>query len=89
MRSFRLFVDYGGLHIREAGALKHGFEFGLAEAQPLVRVEFAGFFETMLDQVEDDNAAAEVQNPARFSDGALGVQGVMEGLREEDDVDGG
>jgi hypothetical protein len=33
-----------------------------AEAQPLVGVELAGFFEAVLDQVEDDDAAAGLED---------------------------
>jgi hypothetical protein len=68
---------------------EHGFEFGFAEAEPLVGVEFAGFFEAVLDQVEDDDAAAGDEDAVGFADGAVGVQGVVQGLREEDEVDGG
>ena len=55
-------MDDRGLHLGEAGFLEHGFEFGLAEAEPLVGVELAGFFKAVLDQVEEDDAAAGDEN---------------------------
>lgn len=89
LRSFGLFVDYGSLHVREPGFFEHRFEFRFAEAEPLVGVEFAGFFEAMPDQVEDDDATTGGEDAEGFVDGAGGVQGVMEGLGEEDQIDGG
>src|ERR1035441_10154190 len=82
-----LFVDDGSLHIGEARFFQHGFEFHFAEAQPLVGVELAGLFEAVLGQVEEDNAATGGENAEGLFDGAIGVQGVMERLREEDEVD--
>jgi len=58
------------------------------EAQPLVGVELSGFFKSMFDQVEDDDAAAGDQDSGRLLDGAIGVQGVVERLREDGQVDG-
>jgi len=86
---FGLFVDDGGLDVCEAGVLEHGFEVGLGEAKPLVGVEFAGFFEAVLDEVEDDDAAAGLEDAMGFGEGAGGVQGVVEGLRKEGEIDGG
>ena len=42
----------------------------------------------MLEQVEDDDAAAGDKNPPGLLNGALWVKGVMERLREEDQIDG-
>ena len=51
-RRFRLFVNDGSLHLGEAGFFEHGFEIGLGEAEPLVGVQFAGFFKAVFEQVE-------------------------------------
>jgi hypothetical protein len=73
--------------VGEAGFLEHGFQLRFAEAQPLVGVEFARFFKAVLGEIEDDDAAAGDENAPGLLDGALGVQGVMERLREEDQID--
>src|SRR5271163_14394 len=80
---FGFLVHDGCLDIFEAGSFEHGFELGFAEAEPLVGVELAGFFEAVLDEVEDDDAAAWRENARGFGEGALGMQRVMQRLREE------
>ena len=87
LRGLGLFVDHRRFDIGEAGFFEHGFHFGFAEAEPLVGVELARFFKAVLDQVEDDDAAAGRENARGLIDGALGVQGVMQRLREKDQID--
>ena len=50
---------------------------------------FTGFFEAVFGEVEDGDAAAGLEDAGGFADGAVGMQRVVERLREEDDVNGG
>ena len=60
----RFLVHYRCADAGEAGFCQHRFELCLAEAEPLVGVEFAGFFKTVPGEVEDDDAAAGDENRA-------------------------
>ena len=57
------------------------------EAEPFVGVQFARLFKAVLDEIEDDDAAAGGENARRLCEGALGVQRVVQRLREEDQID--
>lgn len=84
----RLFRDGGDFDFGEAGALEEGVEGALLEAEPDVGVEFAGFFEIVLVEVEDEELAAGFQNAEGFLHGGLGVLGVVQRLREDREIDG-
>ena len=58
LRGLRFLVNDRSLHVGEAGFFEHGFELRFAEAQPLIGVELARLLEAVLDQVEQDDAAA-------------------------------
>ena len=45
-------------------------EFGFGEAEPAVGVEVAGFLEAVLEQVEDDQSTAGVEDPEGFGERA-------------------
>ena len=47
LRGFGFFVYYVGGYLGEAGFFQHRFQFGFAEAEPLVGVELAGFFKAV------------------------------------------
>src|SRR5580704_7063913 len=47
VRGFWFFVHDGSLYAEESGFVEESFELVFAEAQPLVRVHFARFFETV------------------------------------------
>ena len=64
-----------------------GFEFGFAEAEPFVGIELAGLFKAMLCEIEDGDAPAGLEDAMGFGEGSLGVEGVVEGLRKEQEVD--
>ena len=66
--SFRLLVDDGGLDAGETRLFEQVFQLRFAEAEPLVCVEFAGFFEAMLDQIENDDATAGLRESAQASE---------------------
>ncbi len=57
-------------------------QFHLAESQPEIGVEFTGFFETMLAEIENGDAAAGLENAPRLGYSTLRVDGVMQGLAE-------
>jgi len=67
---------------------EHRFEFRFAEAEPLVGVEFAGFFEAMPDQVEDDDATTGERMRKASSMAAGRGAGRDGGIGEEDQIDG-
>jgi hypothetical protein len=81
------FVYYAGFDVGEVGLVEEGFQLRFAEAEPLVGVHLSGFFEAVFGQVEDDDAAAGGEDAGGFMEGAGGVQGVVEGLGEEDQID--
>lgn len=86
---FLFAVDGGDVGGAEAGLLEEVQKLDLGEAEPDVGVEFAGLFEGMALEVEDDDAAAGLQYTKGFVDGLLGVEGVVERLAEEGQVHGG
>ena len=58
------------------------------EAQPDVGVELAGFFKPVLLQIEDQQLPAWPQDARGLVDCGLGVLRVVEGLREDREIDG-
>jgi len=66
----------------------HLGELDLGEAEPSVVVEFASFFEAVLKEVEDDEAATGFEDSVGLGEGFGGLFGVMEGLGEDGEVDG-
>lgn len=81
-------VGDDGFDVVEAGFFEHGGEVGLGEAEPAVGVELAGFLEVVLEEIEDDEAAAGFENAEGGVEGALGVFRVVEGLAEDGEVEG-
>ena len=75
------------LDVCESGILQQGFEFDFAESEPGIGIELARFFEAVLHQIEDGDAAAGFENPPGFADGAPGMQRVMQRLAEECQID--
>src|SRR6266571_1538778 len=51
-----------------------------AKAQPVVRVKFSRFFETVTEQIEHDYSPIFLQNAMRRFDRALRPNGVMQSL---------
>lgn len=86
MRSFGFAVDERDLGIAEARFAKKIEDFHLREAEPDVGVKVARLFERMALEIEDDDAAAGLENAGGFVDGLLRVEGVVEALGEERDV---
>jgi len=84
-----LAVDDGGFDGGEFFLFQHVGQFGFGEAEPGVGVEFAGLVEAVLVEVEDDEGAAGFEDAVCFAEGAGGMFGVVEGLGEEGEIDGG
>ena len=89
MGGFVFAVDGGDVGGAESGFFQKVEELDVGEAEPDVGVEFAGLFEGMALQVEDNDAAAGFEYAGGFVDGLLRMDGVMETLAEEGEVDGG
>jgi hypothetical protein len=83
-----LAIGDDGFDVRESRAFQHGGEVAFREAEPAVGVEFAGFLEVVLEEVEDDEAAAGFEDSEGGVEGALGVFRVMEGLAKDGEVEG-
>ena len=62
MRALALAVDDAGLDALEAGALEEVVEIDLGKAEPDVGIHVACLLELMLEQVEDDDAAAALED---------------------------
>ena len=82
MGGFVFAVDGGDIGGAEAGFAEEVEEFDVGEAEPDVGVEFAGLFEGMALEVEDDDASAGFEDAGGFVDGLLRMDGVMETLAE-------
>ncbi len=63
-------------------------EHAFPEAEPDVGIEFAGAFEIVLLEVEDEQLPAGLEDAVGFLDGPLRVLGVMQRLAENGEVDG-
>ena len=80
--------DGGDFDFGEAGFLEEGVEGAFFETEPDIGVEFAGLFEGVFVEVEDEELAAGAEDAEGLVDGGLGVLGVMERLGEDGEVDG-
>src|SRR4051794_23341911 len=82
VRRFCFFVYDGGEDIQEAGLLNERLKFHFAESQPKIGVKFAGFFKTVLAEIENGDAPAGLEDAPCFGDRTLGMNGVVQGLAE-------
>ena len=80
VRMIRFAVDGEDMDAAKTSAAEEAIELHLGKAEPDVGVEFAGFFEAMALEVENDEPSAGLQNLVGGGDGFGGVQGVMEAL---------
>ena len=87
MRALFLARDDRDLDLLETGGFEKLVQLHFAKAKPVIGVKFAGAFETVAEQIEDHNAATLSQNPMGAEDGALGMDGVMQGLAENGEID--
>lgn len=81
--------DGADLDLEEAGLAEEGVEGVFAEAEPDIGVELVGAFESVLLQVEDEELSAGAEDADGFVDGGLRMAGVVKGLAEDGEVDGG
>ena len=58
------------------------------KTEPDVGVEFVGFFEGVLLQIQDEDLAAGLEDAVGFFHRILGVLGVVEGLAQDREIDG-
>ena len=73
--------------LRETGFFDPVVEFVLLESEPTVGVQLPGFLEAVGAQVEDDQAAARLEDAEGFGEGLARVLGVVEGLTQQGEVD--
>lgn len=83
------FGDGGDFDVFETGGFEPAVELVLGEAEPVVSVEFVGLFEGVFLEVEDDEATSWLEDAEGFANGAVRMDGVVEGLAEEGEVDVG
>ena len=81
--------DGDDVGLLEAGFLKEAEKFAFSETKPDVRIEFAGLFEGVRFQIEDENLSAGLEDAVGFRDRFLRVLGVMKRLAEDGEIDGG
>lgn len=62
-------------------------ELDFAEAEPVIGVELAGALEAVAKKIEDNEAAAFAENAMGAGNGALGMDGVMQRLAENREID--
>src|ERR1700751_562530 len=87
MRRLGFFMNNGEFNPAKACLLHRRLQFYLAEAEPFIGVEFARFFKAMFGQIKNRDADAGFEDAPRLGYSALGMQRVMQRLREEDEVD--
>src|SRR5262249_61509482 len=74
--------DDADLDVPETAFFEELVQLNFAESEPVIRVKFARFFESMAQQIEDHQSPATFQHPMGSSNGARGMNGVMQGLAE-------
>src|SRR5262249_37553174 len=62
-------------------------QLDFTEAEPMVRIQLARLFEPMAQYSENHQAPASSQYPMRCADRALGMNGVMQRLAEDREID--
>ena len=75
------------LDLEQARRAEPVAEVGLAEAEPVVAVEFAGLVEVVLVEIEDDESTALAEELRSGGDGLLGIGDMVERLAEDDEID--
>ena len=70
----------------EPGLFQPVMQIALGKTEPAVAVKFAGFVEVVLEQIENQNLSARLQNFVRSSDGVCRNFGVMQGLAQDHQV---
>src|SRR2546423_8075373 len=86
MRALFLARYHRDLNVLEAGRFEKLMELHFAEAEPVIGVKLAGAFETVVEQIEDHDAAAFAQDAMGARDGALGMDGVMQRLAQNREI---
>lgn len=81
-------ISDDGFDFGEAGGFQHRGQAAFGEAEPAICVECAGLGELVLEEIEDDDAAAGLENFEGCVDGCLRIFCMMEGLAEDGEVDG-
>src|SRR5947208_445914 len=87
MRSL-LFPRYNAyFNLPEAASFKELMQLHFAEPQPMICIQFPGTFESMAQKIENRQPAAAFQNPVGSSDRFLGVNGMMQCLTQNRQID--
>src|SRR2546423_7415718 len=86
MRALFLARYHRDLNVLEAGRFEKLMELHFAEAEPVIGVKLAGAFETVVEQIEDHDAAAFAQDAMGARDGALGMDRVVQCLAENREI---
>jgi hypothetical protein len=73
--------------LSKAAFFKELMQLHFAKAEPMVCIQFARPFEPMAQKIENHQAAAAFQNPVRRRDGFLRMNGVMQGLAQNCEID--
>src|SRR5581483_3005197 len=87
MRALFFSRDYAHLNVPKSGFFQELMQLHFAEAQPVVGIKFARFFEAMTQQIENHKTTAAFQDAARRGHGALRMKGMMQRLAEHRQVD--
>ena len=75
------------LDIPEAAFLEQLVQLNFTETKPVVRVKFTRFLESMTQEIENHQTASAFQKPVSSVNGPLGMNGVVQGLAEDCEVD--
>jgi len=83
VRAFGLAMHDRRTDVVEPGIGQHAPKIHLAEAQPHVGVERAGFFKVMLQEVENNDSASGFHDSKGFRQSSCRMLGVMQRLAKE------
>src|SRR5215469_7261286 len=86
---FLLFVYDCRLDVAEACAFQEALEIELGEAEPQVRVHFAGFLELVAIEIENCDAAVRTKDAPCLRDRLFRVDRMMESLAQKSQIDSG
>ena len=88
MRRLFLAGDGGDLDVLESRPFEPLRQLAFGKPQPAVAVDFAGGFELVLEQIQDDDLTRRAQDAPRAAKRLGRILGVMQGLAEDVDADG-
>src|SRR5690242_13202212 len=87
MRVLRLAGNDADLDVAETRFFQKLMQLHFAEPEPVICIQFASTFETVIQEIENRQSTAAFQNPPSSCNGPFGMNGVMQSLTENCQID--